>query len=307
MDVLIRLSFWGALSLLCCICCGPLAADEKRPAAETLSPEQQIRRNAEAFVTAFNQGDAERVAEFWTPEGEYVDETGQRFVGREAIRNEYKKLFATNPGAKLTLAIDFIRLLKDDVALEDGRASVSPAPGPPAQSRYLAVHVKTGDQWFLSSVRDSRVEVPSTFARLADLEFLVGSWSAEHRGVAVELDCRWIENKSFLERTYKVTDNAHPLGSHKEIVGWDPQARQIKSWSFSSDGGHAVGTWTPHERGWLVASAGVHGDGTPVSAVYVYSVVDHNVLAWKSLRRTRGGVPLPETHETLLKRQLPAK
>jgi hypothetical protein len=58
--------------------------------------EQAIRASSAAFVTAFNLGDAQAVAALWAPEGEYVDEGGQRFTGRDAIQKEYAAFFTAH-------------------------------------------------------------------------------------------------------------------------------------------------------------------------------------------------------------------
>ena len=55
------------------------AADAKENAPE----EAAIKKNAEAFIAAFDKGDAKAVAAFWTPDGDYVDETGKQMKGRE--------------------------------------------------------------------------------------------------------------------------------------------------------------------------------------------------------------------------------
>jgi len=55
--------------------------------------ETTIRASAEAFVAAFNKQDAKATAAFWTPDGEYADETGRVIRGREAIEKEYELFF----------------------------------------------------------------------------------------------------------------------------------------------------------------------------------------------------------------------
>jgi uncharacterized protein (TIGR02246 family) len=275
---------------------------------EPLTPQQQIHDSAQKFIKTFNRGDAEGVAEFWTTDGDYINETGQRFVGRKAIENEYTAFFAAHPHATLSLAVDSVRLVNDDVAIEDGRATVSElSQGPPTQSHYTTVHVKVDGQWLMSTVRDTRIDLPSNHARLTDLEFLVGTWTAEEHGVEMNLECQWIASKNFLDRTYTVTENNHPLHASREIIGWDPASGAIKSWTFSSDGGVSTGVWTPHDSGWMIESAGVKHDGTATSAVYILSHVDDNAMAWKSVRRTSGTTELPESDEIVLKRKTTKK
>ena len=56
--------------------------------AESNPQEAVLLKNAEAFVDAFHKGDAKAVAAFWTPDGDYVDQTGKHLKGRQAIEQE---------------------------------------------------------------------------------------------------------------------------------------------------------------------------------------------------------------------------
>jgi hypothetical protein len=67
------------------------AAEKKTPAAE--SDDTAIRATAEAFVKAFNRGDAKAVAGLWTEKGTMADERGEIFKGRKAIEAQYAALF----------------------------------------------------------------------------------------------------------------------------------------------------------------------------------------------------------------------
>src|SRR4029453_4167853 len=163
---------------------------------------------------------------------------------------------------KIRLAIDSLKLLGDSAAIEDGRAMLDPAPaGAPATSKYTAIHVKVNGQWLMATVRDSRVETPSAFRNVADLEWLIGTWTAEENGAKTESVCRWVAGKSFVERSYTVTHAAGTSTSGVQLIGWNPQGGQVQSWNFTSDGGHAVGVWTPREGGWSAEIRGITGDG----------------------------------------------
>ena len=87
-----------------------------------------IRAESQAFVTAFNKGDAKAIAALWTEDGEYVEENGHRFVGRAAIEQGYSALFADHAGAQIHILIDSLRLVSDNVAIEEGRAVIDPQP-----------------------------------------------------------------------------------------------------------------------------------------------------------------------------------
>lgn len=263
-----------------------------------------IRQSSRDFVAAFDIGDAKAVAALWTEAGDYTDESGKTFSGRAAIEKEYATFFTANPGVKLKLTIDSVKLVSGDTAIEDGRAALDPSPaGPPATSKYLAIHVRTGGKWLMSTVRDTRLETPSGYRHVEDLEWLIGKWAAEEHGAKNESACRWVANKSFVERKFQTTRPDGTTTSGVQLIGWNADAGQIQSWTFSSDGGHAVGVWSPRAGGWSAETRGVTGDGVPTTAVNLLTKLDDGAYSWQSVQRTAGGQPLADTEEVVLKRQ----
>jgi uncharacterized protein (TIGR02246 family) len=76
------------------------AEDEQRAALANV---------AQAFVEAFDKGDAKAVAAFWTLDGDYTDQTDRVLKGREAIEEAYTQFFAENKGLKLGLDSESLR------------------------------------------------------------------------------------------------------------------------------------------------------------------------------------------------------
>lgn len=262
-----------------------------------------IRATSQAFATAFNRRDAKAVAALWTAEGDYTDEAGRTFSGQAAIEKAYASYFAENPKAHIRIVVDSLRLLSTDAAIEDGRCFVEPPPaGPPAIGQYTVVHVKVDGKWRMSTVRDRRVATPSAYGKLADLEWLIGAWTAEEHGVKSESVCRWVANKSFVERRYTITHADGKTASGLQLIGWNPERKGVQSWTFSSDGGHAVGSWTAAAGGWSAEIRGVTGEGVPTAAVNRISRLDDDAYVWQSVQRSAGGTPLPDTDEVVLKR-----
>ena len=263
-----------------------------------------IRSASESFVDAFNRGDAKTVAELWAADGDYIDESGRKFQGRAAIENEYADFFKANPGAKIRIAIDALRLMGNNSAIEDGTAVLDPVPaGMPAKSKYLAVHTKVDGKWLMSTVRDTRIERPSGLGNIADLQWLIGSWTAEEHGVTTDSTCRWIANKSFVERSHSTKHADGSESSGVQIIGWNAEQGHVQSWSFSADGGHAVGIWMPGDGGWSAEVRGVTGDGKVTSAVNLLKRLDDNAYVWQSIRDTIEGNSLSDTGEVVVKRR----
>lgn len=276
-------------------------AEKAKPAIKPAA-EQVIRATATAFAEAFNRGDAVAIAALWTPDGDYTDESGASTNGQAAIEKKYAAFFEQNPGARVSISIDALRALGPDTVLEDGHAAVTLGPqGPATSGRYTAVHVRRDDKWLMASVRDMPAAPSTADDMRADLEWLVGKWSAEHEGTHVEIDCRWIADKAFLEATYTVRKKDHDLSSSTQIIGHDPATGRIMAWMFDSQGGRAEGIWTAGPGGWAIELVGITADGTFTTAVNHLTKVE-DALVWKSVDRTAGGEPLPDINEVVLKR-----
>jgi hypothetical protein len=159
-------------------------------------------------------------------------------------------------------------------------------------------------RWLMASVRDSRGPSVSDSAAsmLGDLNWLVGSWSAEENGGKMDVQVRWVAEKSFLERTYAVRRGEKLIASGVQMIGWNPQAGRIQSWTFTSGGGHATGYWMPRKNGWAVETTGISAEGMPTQAINLLTRLDNGAFSWQSIERSAGGTQLPDTEPVLLKR-----
>jgi uncharacterized protein (TIGR02246 family) len=262
-----------------------------------------VRAQSQAFVEAFNKADAKAIAQLWTVDGEYVDDAGTRFVGREAIEKAYGEFFTSNPGTKITVNIDGLTQVSSNVVIEDGRAvadSVSPNAG---VSKYVAVHANVDGAWLMASVRDTWIEAPAAVQSGGDLAWLIGTWKGEEHGISTESHCRWIADGHFIERSFTNTAFDGTKSSSVQVIGWNAAQGVVQSWDFSAEGGHAVGNWVPAENGWVAEMRGITGSGIPTSSVSILGRLDDNAYVWQSFQRTVGGVALPDTDEVILKRQ----
>ena len=141
----------------------------------------------------------------------------------------------------------------------------------------------------MSTVRDARVEATSGWQNINDLEWLIGTWVAEEHGVQMESVCRWVANKSFVERKYTVTQPNQTSASGVQLIGFNPQQGHVQSWNFSPDGGHAVGVWVAHEGGWTAEMRGVTGSGVNTSSTNTLTRLDDNAYVWQSFQHQMGG------------------
>lgn len=288
----------------------PAPTAVKAPEAKKSSDAivETIQKEVAASILAFNKRDAKAVAEFWTKDCEYVDESGQSFVGRGAVEKLYTELFAAQPEAKLQMMTDSIRLLSDSVAIEDGQSVFEPAPAAASIiSKHTAIYVKVDGKWLLASVRETPVDKSLPSDDLADLEWLIGDWTAEENGARTESKCRWIVNKKFVERSYTTTQVDGTVITGLQIIGWNSQENHVQSWNFSADGGHAIGIWSAIEGGWLAKVSGTTGQSVSTTAVNLLKRLDDNAYVWQSVDRTIGEVRIADTGEVIIRRKPAAK
>jgi uncharacterized protein (TIGR02246 family) len=307
-----NLPFYAGLMLVSFVVClvanlSPATLAEE-PGTPTIKPvasqdEATFRASAAEYVKAFNAADAKAIAARWTEDGDYVNEQGKRYVGRSAIQKEYEAFFAQYPGVQIQTKVDSVRMLSPETAIVEGTATLGNiSSASPVSSHYMIIQVKKGNQWYVASARDVRVDVVSTFDRFADFEKLIGSWNYQKEQTQVAMTCRWIANKKFMERSYTVSENGTVSMSGKQIIGWNPVEQKITSWLFDSNGGHDFAIWTPQKKGWVSQSSGHTGDGAATTALNVLTHVDDDTMTWKSFNRTLEGEPLADSGELTIKR-----
>ncbi len=262
-----------------------------------------------AFERAFAAGDAKAIAAMFTDDAAVADDTGAT-RGRENIEARFAQYFAGNPKVTIAIKVDDLRLVTPDVAIEEGRAVVTPAAtGAAAEnSKYTVVYVKQDGRWLQSSLRDHAAEEPPVPERLKDLEWLVGDWVNESHDAVVHTTCRWSDDKHYLLRDFTVSVAGKPALKGTQRIGWDPAAKQVRSWVFDSDGGFNEGRWTRRGDQWMIKAHGVHRDGKPVTATMMITRLAPGALRWSAFDRTRGGDLTPEVDEyTMVRRPPPPK
>ena len=281
------------------------AAAEKKTGDGPVQGEAAIRATAAAFIKAFDARDAKAIASLWTANGSLADEEGHLFKGRKSIEEQYAALFKEHPSARMQIGIKSIEFPTPTTAVEDGVAQVVTRDNaPPAASRYTALHVQEDGKWLMASVRETSIAVPSNYSRLQELGWLIGGWERKDDGETIHSRFRWIANKSFIQRDYSVHRGGLLTSSGTQIIGWDPRADQVRSWSFDSSGGYGTAQWTAAPEGIRLDSTGVTADGLSTSSKEILIRVpgEDNVLGWRSFDRKAGEMKLPDTREVVLDR-----
>ncbi len=270
----------------------PEAAQKQAQAAAPAREADRaaIQANDDAFVKAFNAGDAAGVAATFTEDGEMVDEENVTEDGRAAIAARYAAYFTAAPGATITLKTDSLKFLGPDLAVARGRSGVLPSgETTPEVSRFTVIFAKRDGHWLQASCKDERDHQTPAAERLKQLEWLVGEWVSESTDSVATWSCDWTDGKSFLLLTFNIHMQGKPAMSGTQRIGWDPLTRQFKSWVFDSDGGHSEGLWSISADGWVVKAHGVRQDGSSASATQVITRMSKDTVRWTSVDRTVAG------------------
>jgi uncharacterized protein (TIGR02246 family) len=273
------------------------------------SAEAAIRRSAEAFATSYAAHDAKALASGFTADAEFINEDGQVISGRAAIQAHFKEIFEGLPEARIRLKVESVRQVTPDVAIEEGTAEMFLEGADDVQSsKYVALHVRKDGEWLIARARDFHGETtPVTHhKRLADLAWLIGDWVDESPEAVIHTSCRWAEGENFLLQEFSSRVGRRALINGSTRIGWDPLAGQVRSWTFDSSGGFSEGLWTRDEKGWVLKSRGVTGDGKVASATTIIRQLDANTMTWESRDRIVGDVVEENIDPIVVKRRGPA-
>lgn len=261
------------------------------PKGDTASVEKFLQ----TYIDAFNKNQAEAVAGSWTPQCVYVDrETGERTEGRAAIRADMEKLFKENPGARIVADLASVRFVRPDVAIIEGKSTAFFPKSDPNTTAFSAVLVREGDRWLIDNVQETSLPTPPTSASaLRELEWLVGDWKDDSPGITVDCSVHWAANHSFLVPSYRVEkDNQEPWEG-TQIIGWDSRSKQVRSWTFDSDGSFDEGTWSKQGDSWFVTLTRTLDNGGVASGTQVIKKLSPDAYNVQLIAREVNGEPVP--------------
>lgn len=306
-----RTARWGSVLAVACLGAAVGASGQEAntnpPAAEGKRPEDEraLRSLADEYAAAYKAGKAAALSALFTDDAEMIDEDGERLRGRRAIQDVFGAIFRQRPGATIDITPTSLRFVAPDVAEEVGRMVVKAGSEGPTSRRYAALLVKQGGKWRYSSVREERDPGAGSRQHLEELAWLVGEWTDESPDSVVRTTCRWSPDGQFLLRDFTVRVQGKPVMSVNERIGWDAQARQIRSWVFDSEGGHGSGLWSRAGDRWVIKSSGVLPDGRLATATHTLTKVNPHSARWTSVERTVGDRVVPDRAEYLMVRTPP--
>jgi len=295
-------------------------SEEKKVAAENratpaitekeLDDADAIRLIDEAFIRAYEAGDAKAVAAHFTADAEYVDESGDVFAGRDAIEECLAQFFEENPHCRLEINADSVRTISPGVVVQDGTTSVMRSETlAPVECRYTTVYVKTDGKWLVASVRDSAPRNLREHAtQLQQLDWLKGDWIDESDDAIVNFSCDAVDNGNFLLRKFTIVVDGVEAISGTQRIGWDSLTGRLRTWIFDSEGAYGEGLWhqdVENDR-WVLKTTGVMADGQTASSTSLYTFVNDHTMTWQSIDHEIAGIQQPDSDVITIVRHAPA-
>jgi uncharacterized protein (TIGR02246 family) len=257
------------------------------------------------YIVTFNSHDAAKLAALWTENAVYVDKaTGLRTEGRAALTADFTKLFAASPGVVLSGDVEGIREIGADAAMVDGVSRTMTPDSEPSVSAFTAVFVKRDGKWLIDSVHETTLPTPETPRQaLEPLAWMVGHWQDAGGGDLVVTNVRWAPGDAFLIRSYTAHREGEELPfAGTQVIGWDPRSKQIRSWTFSSDGSFGDGAWSKNGNEWLVRTTQTLPDGSAASATQVITMVDADTATVQTVGKEVNGAPEPASEPVTMVR-----
>jgi uncharacterized protein (TIGR02246 family) len=287
----------------------PQNVQEAQATTPTPPGEGEVRDLLKAVTDAYNRADAQGLADRFTDDASLFDQDGKEVRGREAIGRRYAEAFGEGPTCKISDAVEAVHFLSPDIASVAGRFQLEDEKGTALSSgHYSVIAVRKGDRWRLAELRDITTasdEAANKEGPLRELEWLVGDWVDEGEDGKIASTVRWDEGRKFLVRKYSVQIAGEPSRSGTQWIGWDPQAKQIRSWVFDSDGDFGEGRWSRSDNAWIVKASGVTGEGLTTSSTEVIEPINKDSLKLATTDRTVGTERLPDIEEGVMVRKPP--
>lgn len=264
--------------------------------------ETAIRSQLSAFADAAAKGDGEKMSSFFALDGSYVDESGTKLKGRQAIKDRFVSRVTAEPDSALALEADVLRFAGNDTAWVEGATTRKSGSGKEVGARFTMLLSNKDGNWLIQSASETPVRGKTTSANLSDLDWLVGNWSAERGGSNVKMSAEKVGNSHFIHLKFVTTTPGAQPKMDVQVIGWDPSKDQIVSWHFDSTGGFGYGSWKNNANKWVIDADGIEPSGWNTTATNVITMQNKDSFTWQSLRRNAGGVTYPDTEPLLVKR-----
>ena len=78
-----------------------------------------------------------------------------------------------------------------------------------------------------------------------------------------------------------------------QVIAWDPRSRQIRSWTFESDGSFGEGVWSRSGDEWLARLTYTSATGELATATQILTKINNNQFMAQMVGLEVDGSPMP--------------
>ena len=256
-----------------------------------------VKSQLKVLEKALAVADAQALAELWTADCSYTNEDGQKWVGRDKVRDRFASVFGTEGRQLVELVPENVKVMAPAVALAEGVVRRRDFASTDPSTRFSMLLLKQADgNWLISSATETPYAVAEEPDRLGELSWLVGDWKVEKESGYVHLNASWAAGHKFLILSYIIKrPGQKDAVDCKQIIGWNPRTEQIVSWSFDANGGFGYGAWSKKDKQWVVDADGVERDGSATRATNIVSMDGPDSFTWQSINRSVDGASYEDT------------
>lgn len=257
--------------------------------------QEDIQKNIDMYVDAFNHHKIDLLSMLWSQNGYYFNlSTEESAYGNVEIANYFTRLFDQKGAENLKITVSSIQFLTPNDAVAKGLMEISYQNHRTEKSAFSIQYIKTDGKWDITSFSVNEMNRSlSHFEQLKELDWLAGNWIDEDDNIDVKYTVEWDKNKNFLTQHFALSILGLEELSGRQIIGWDPVDKKIHSWIFDSDGGYGESVWSKEGNTWYESLTFTLPQGGKASATHIYQKIDDDTYTFASENRDVGGVLLP--------------
>ncbi len=205
--------------------------------------QQAVKQVLQNYVDHFNARDFVALAKLLDTGFKYRDGSTE-LDSPTALIAALQSLTAQEPTAKLEIEVQSIQLEAAQASVE-GIAALIAENKPTERNSFTVAVNQSKDGWVISSIEETAVSSGDTMTAdeaMASLTWLIGTWQDASDPTLIST-VQQTPGNQFLQRTVERRTDDSTATVAIEMIGYDPQSHQVRSWYFFSDGSHATGTW----------------------------------------------------------------
>ncbi|MCC9643626.1 nuclear transport factor 2 family protein [Rhodopirellula sp. JC740] len=266
---------------------------------------QIVRAHLKRYVDAFNQRQFDTIGQLLANDVRYSDESmNLQAAGSEQLIALIRKSVEAEPSLQLAAEINDAQPLDNSHVIVRGTNTLQSESEADQTSEFAVTVTRiaadgSDAKWQITSIEEQTLSTESE-SPIESLGWLVGTWK-EESDEGLRSDIAFVPGNQFLRRTFTFGANDEPIGY--EMIGYDPRANRVRSWTYFADGSFGSGYWAGEADHWRLEMTQTLADGGEATGTCIVRPIDRDTMTVRIISRTIDGQPLPNGKAVTLKRQ----